>query len=121
MTFVDVLNLAIALLTIAFGCFGLIAPRYTAGALDLKPTTSTMGLSELRASVGGLFVALGLFCLITGAPEAYVMLGVAYVGAGLGRLVSIVIDKPPMPKALICFGFEAVPAALLIALNPWGG
>ena len=113
----DLINPAIALLTIAFGLFGLIAPRYTAGALDLEPTKSTMGLSELRASAGGLFVAVGLFCLWSDAPFAYFMLAIAYIGAGTGRLVSIVVDRPPMPKALIWFAFEAIPAALLIWLN----
>lgn len=105
---------AIALITIAFGAFGFVAPRYTARALDLAPDGSTMGLSEMRASVGGLFVAVGLFCLVTGRPEAYTMLGIAYAGAASGRLLSMIVDKPPQPKALVWFAFEAVPAAWLI-------
>lgn len=108
---------AIALLTIAFGAFGLLAPGYTAGALDFETTKSTMGLSELRAGSGGLFVALGLWCLFTGDPNAYFMLGVAYVGAGAGRFLSILLDKPPLTKALVFLAFEWPPAALLIWLN----
>lgn len=114
---VDLVNLAIALLTVGFGLFGFIAPRFTAGALDLRTDGSTMGLSELRASAGGLFVAVGLTCAFTGAPWAYGMLGVAYAGAATGRLVSMVIDKPPQPKALVWFLFEAIPAAWLIWVN----
>ena len=113
----DLINPALALLTIALGLFGFLAPRYTAEALDLQTVGSTMGFSELRASAGGLFVAVGLTCLMTGAPWAYGMLGVAYAGAACGRLVSIVVDGPPMPKALIWFLFEAVPAAWLIWAN----
>jgi hypothetical protein len=45
------------------------------------------------------------------------MLGVAYAGAAVGRLVSIVIDRPPMPKALVFFLFEAIPAGWLIIAN----
>ena len=56
---IDVLNVIAALLTIGFGLFGFLAPRYTASALDLAPTDSAMGLSEMRASVGGLFVVAG--------------------------------------------------------------
>ncbi len=59
----DILNIVAALLTIGFGLFGFLAPRYTAAALDLAPTTSTMGLSEMRASVGGLFVVAGIAAL----------------------------------------------------------
>lgn len=113
----DYINIAIALLTIAFGAFGFLAPRYTAGALDLEPTKSTMGLSELRAGSGGLFVAVGLWCLFTGDPYAYFMLGVAYVGAGAGRVMSIIFDAPPIKKALLFLAFEWPPAALLIWVN----
>lgn len=113
----DYINPAIALLTILFGAFGFLAPRYTASALDLETTKSTMGLSELRASSGGLFVAVGLYCLLTGDPMAYFMLGVAYVGAGAGRVLSIVLDHPPLKKALVFLAFEWPPAAFLVWHN----
>ena len=77
---IDALNVVAALLTIGFGGFGFIAPRFTAGALDLVPTGSTMGLSEMRASVGGLFVVMALACLVWGVPQAYAMMGFAYAG-----------------------------------------
>lgn len=110
----DFINPAIALLTIALGAFGFLAPRYTADTLDLEPTTSTMGLSELRASAGGLFIAVGFWCLASGDLSAYFMLGIAYLGAGAGRVLSIILDKPPLKKALIFLAFEWVPAAWLI-------
>ncbi|MFZ5963923.1 DUF4345 family protein [Thalassococcus sp. BH17M4-6] len=113
----DLINPVLALLTVALGLFGFLAPRYTAGALHLTTTQSTMGLSELRASAGGLFVALGLGCLILGEPWAYLMLGVAYAGAGAGRLLSIALDDPPKSKAILYFAFEAIPSAWLILWN----
>ncbi|MBT8411671.1 MAG: DUF4345 family protein [Octadecabacter sp.] len=116
----ELINPAIALLTILFGGFAFLAPRYTADALDLETTTSTMGLSELRAGSGGLFVVMGLWCLLTGDPQAYFALGVAYAGAGLGRAVSIALDKPPLKKALVFLAFEWPPAAFLICYN-WPG
>ena len=114
---IDLINPALALLTIVFGGFAFLAPRYTAGALDLATTTSTMGLSELRAGSGGLFVAMGLWCLITGDAQAYFALGVAYAGAGLGRAVSIALDKPPLKKALVFLAFEWPPALWLLWFN----
>ncbi len=112
------IDILIALLTLAFGAIGFVAPRYAAKALDLAPTQSTMGLSELRASAGGLFVAMALTCLISGAGFAYAMLGVAYAGAATGRVISMIMDKPPQPKAAVWFLLEALPAAWLIA-NHW--
>jgi len=114
---IDTLNVIVALMTIAFGAFGFLAPRYTASALDLQIGESTMGLSEMRASVGGLFVAMGLFCIWSSLPMAYAMLGVAYAGAALGRFVSLIADKPPFKKASLFFSLEAGPAAYLLLAN----
>ena len=113
----DIINIVFALVTIGFGGFGFLAPKYTAGVLDLKTDGSNMGLSELRASAGGLFIGAGLACLVIGAPLAYAMLGFAYAGAAAGRAISLFIDKPPFRKALAYFAFEAVFAAWLILAN----
>ncbi|MEM7296590.1 MAG: DUF4345 domain-containing protein, partial [Pseudomonadota bacterium] len=83
-----IIDILIAAFTLALGLLGLFAPRYVASALDLAPTNSTMGLSELRAGQGGLFVAVSAWCLITGDSAAYAALGVIYLGAGTGRLLS---------------------------------
>lgn len=90
-------------------------PRYTLGALDLQMGETTMGASEVRASVGCLFVGMGLGALWLGTPEAYVMLGFCWCGAATGRLTSIIIDGASQKK-WIYFIVEAavgVPAILL--------
>lgn len=113
----DILNIFAALLTIGFGLFGFLAPRYTASALDLAPTHSTMGLSEMRASVGGLFVVAGLAAIWLNEPLGYAMIGFAFVGAALGRAVSLILDKPPVRKVLIFGGIEAALAAWFLFAN----
>ncbi len=114
---IDWLNIVAALLTIAFGLFGFLAPRYTANALDLEPTKSTMGLSEMRASVGGLFVVAGLAAIWLNAPLGYAMIGFAFTGAALGRVLSLIFDKPPVRKVLVFGGIEAVLATWFLAAN----
>lgn len=114
---IQIVNVIAALLTIGFGSFGFLAPAYTAAALDLAPTNSTMGLSEMRASVGGLFVVTGIAVLWLNNPMAYAMLGVVYAGAALGRFVSVALDNPPLVKALTFGGIELVLAVWLIAAN----
>ena len=114
---IDMLNIVAALLTIGFGGFGFLAPRYTAAALDLAPQGSPMGLSEMRASVGGLFVVAGAAALILATPMACAMLGFAYAGTALGRGVSLVLDAPPRGKVLVFGGIEAALAFWLIAAN----
>lgn len=114
---IPTLNTVAALLTIGFGLFGFLAPSFTLGALDLAPTSSNMGLSEMRASVGGLFVVTAAAALWLGSPAAFTMLGFVYAGAALGRFVSLVLDNPPFVKALAFGGIEAALAGALILAN----
>ena len=113
----DIINIIAAMLTIGFGLFGFLAPRYTASALDLAPTKSTMGLSEMRASVGGLFVVLGIAAIWIGQPLGYAMIGFAFIGAAMGRVVSLVMDKPPLIKVMVFGSIEAALAAWFITAN----
>lgn len=114
---IDILNIVAALLTIGFGLFGFLAPRYTASALDLAPTASTMGLSEMRASVGGLFVAAGGAAIWLDQPLGYAMIGFAFLGAATGRILSLIFDKPPVIKVLVFGGIEAALALWFLAAN----
>ena len=114
---IDALNVIAALLTIGFGLFGFLAPRYTASALDLAPTDSTMGLSEMRASVGGLFVAAGAAAIRLGDPLGYAMIGFAFAGAATGRALSLVFDKPPVGKVLVFGGIEVALSAWFLLAN----
>ncbi|WP_281994649.1 DUF4345 family protein [Ruegeria faecimaris] len=113
----SILNIAAAVLTIGFGLFGFLAPAWTAASLDLAPTNSTMGLSEMRASVGGLFVVTGIAVIWLNTPMAYAMLGVVYAGAALGRFVSVILDHPPLIKAMTFGGIELILALWLILAN----
>ena len=76
-----------------------------------------MGLSELRASVGGLFVVSGIVAIMLDNSMSYVMLGVAYSGAALGRFVSLAIDSPPVKKTISFASIEALLAIWLILGN----
>lgn len=114
---IDTLNILAALLTIGFGLFGFLAPSWTASALDLEPTGTTMGLSEMRSSVGGLFVITGLAALWLGTPAAYAMIGFAYAGAAIGRCLSLALDDPPVSKVVLFGGIEIALAGWLIAAN----
>ena len=112
----DWTNLLFALLSIGLGLFGWLAPRYTLGALDLTMGQTTMGMSEIRASAGALFVGMGLGALLLGTPAAYLMLGACWAGAAVGRLTSILLDGTNTKKTTF-FAVEAVVGLAAIALN----
>ena len=113
----DLINILLALLSIGFGAIGWLAPRYTMDKLDMATKgDSTMGVSEVRAASGALFVGLGVGALLTGLPGAYAAIGFAWGGGAVGRITSIFLDGPSRSK-WIFFAVEAVVAVLAIAIN----
>ena len=106
-----ILKTIAALLTAATGGIYLVKPGLTPSFTGLQPAGGR-GLTEIRA-MGGLFIALGAFALISGG-SAYLMLGWAYLGLGLVRLVSIFYDKSPVQSNWISLGVEIVLGMLLV-------
>jgi hypothetical protein len=81
-----------AWLTLALGMFGLLAPMHAARLVGLTPR-DRLGVSELRATYGGLFIGLGLACLVWPSPTTFIAAAMAWTGAGLARLLSIAVDR----------------------------
>ena len=116
MTIIDISNLFFALISIGLGAIGWLAPRYVMEVLDTAPTKSSMGLSEVRASAGALFVGLGVGAILIGSSDAYVILGAAWLGAAVGRFTSIVLDGAT-PKTWGFFLCEIGVGVAALAIN----
>ena len=100
--------------TLLLGCLGLFAPARAATFTSISPIGRT-GVSEIRATYGGLFAALGLACLITQSTPVFTTAGTAWVGAAAGRLWSVAIDGNHEPKNLGGIAFELAIGLLLLA------
>ena len=103
-----------ALLTIALGLFGALAPARAAGFVGIQPLGGA-GLSEVRATYGGLFIAMGAACLVLQSPTAFLLAGVAWCGAGLMRVPSLLLDKGSFPKGLGGAAIELAIGMLLLS------
>ena len=112
----DIINMLFALASIALGAFGWLAPKYTMETLNLAGHSDTMGMSEIRASAGCLFIGMGVGALILGTPVAYAMLGFCWAGAAVGRLTSCLLDGAT-GKKWVFFGIEATVGAIAIIIN----
>ncbi|MEM0900714.1 MAG: DUF4345 family protein [Pseudomonadota bacterium] len=111
---ITILNYAAMLATIAFGLIAWIKPRYAMKKLDLKTDGSTLGLSEIRAANGALFVGIAVAALLINAPLGFAMVGFAYAGAAVGRGTSIILDGSGQTTSYAFIAVEIALAAYLI-------
>lgn len=93
--------LGAALMT-AFGVSAALRPRTLAG-IGVE-ATSPLGTSEIRAVFGGMFIALGLACIVLREPIVFAVVGAAWLGDVAVRLVSAVADRVPRAQALAVIG-----------------
>jgi hypothetical protein len=109
----QVLKIIAALATIATGLISLIRPRSVTGFTGLDPS-GPRGITEIRAVLGGLFVALGAAPLLLNAPAAYRTLGIGYLVVGVARAVSMFVDHSVVRSNVISLAFEAVFGTILV-------
>jgi len=75
------------------GLAGVLGPETLAEALHLKATTGR-GKAEVRAGLGGTYLALGTWSLLSDKPAARTAVGVTWLGAAGVRLAALAVDKP---------------------------
>lgn len=114
MELAHVLHLLGALVTAAMGGLGLLRPASAARLIGLQPT-GRLGSSELRATYGGLFFALGAFALATRDEVAFALLGAAWLGAAAARVGDALLDGGAGRDVWRAALFEAAVATLLLA------
>ena len=117
-----------AILTLALGLVGFLGPIWIAELLGFRAAQlEPRGLSEIRATYGGLFIVMGAVMLwaIAVRPRGIPYLRFAsflWLGAGVGRLLSMIIDGVITPMNFAGLGLEVVVGvcALLASLeNPY--
>jgi hypothetical protein len=107
------LHIIAAIGTLLTGLFSLIRPRAVQGFTGLS-ADSGRGITEIRAILGGVFVALGAAPLILNAPAAYQMLGITYLVVAGTRAVSMWVDKSVVRSNLISLATELVLGVVLV-------
>ena len=113
MTVLDIAKIVAAIGTILTGLVSLIRPLSVRGFTGLE-APGPRGVTEIRAILGGFFVALGVAPLAFNEPVAYQMLGVAYLGVALVRLVSMFVDGSVERSNIISLIVEVVFGVILV-------
>lgn len=99
-------------LTVATGLLALFAPEKTVGFTGLSPQGGR-GITEVRSVLGGLFIALGAAPFFLGGT-AFTVLGIAYLGIGVVRVISIFLDKSSTQSNWISAAFEFIFGVILV-------
>jgi len=102
-----------AAITLGLGVMGLVSPHRAATFVSIRPD-GLNGRSELRATYGGFFLALGLACLLFQEHAMFLLAGLAWMGAAGGRILSVLIDRNVDGKNIIGIFFEAFVGFLLL-------
>jgi hypothetical protein len=109
----QILKIIAAVGTILTGLVSLARPLSVQGFTGLE-APGPRGITEIRSILGGFFVALGVAPLVFNEPVAYQMLGVAYLGVGLVRLVSMFVDHSVERSNIISLVVEVVFGVILV-------
>ena len=110
---VQALQIIAAIGTILTGLISLIWPRSVRGFTGLS-AESGRGITEIRAVLGGFFVALGAVPLILSARAAYLMLGIAYLVVGGTRAVSMLVDRSVVRSNIVSLVVEIAFGIVLV-------
>ena len=109
---VNILQIIAAIGTVATGLVSVIAPKSVKGFTGLE-APGARGITEIRAILGGVFVAVGVVPLIVGG-ETYLMLGITYFVVAAVRAVSMVVDKSIEQSNIISLIVEIVFGIILV-------
>jgi len=110
---VRILQIIAAIGTIATGLVSLIRPRSVTGFTGLN-ASGPRGITEIRAVLGGFFVALGAIPLILNVPETYQMLGITYLVVAAVRMASMIIDRSVVQSNIISLVVEIIFGIILV-------
>lgn len=110
MQFPAILGASVSVLA---GLLGLIWPQQVSKVIGLE-LPGRLGVSEFRATYGGLFIGAGVAVLAIGTADAALVLGAAWLGAFAGRVVSLVIDRNASKENLAGCAIELVVGGLLV-------
>ena len=112
--FIAQLPLAAACVTIALGALGLLNPSGAQKFTGVSPGARE-GISEIRATYGGFFLALGVMALMVQQPLVFMTVGIAWCGAAAARFLSLFVDSVWTPKNVAGVLFEAAVGAAFLA------
>ena len=105
-----------AAVTALWGLVLLLAPRIAMRAVRLQAVPDhPEAVAEMRATLGGFHLGLGLSAILFAQPLIYLTLGLCWALAAFGRFVSMLSDDGNTVYNWVRLAIEAVLGALALA------
>lgn len=105
-----------AVFMVLIGLTMMLSPGFSLRLLGFDPPQSgTAPYSEMRSSIGGLYVGFGMAAILVAQPFVYFAIGCAFGVAVLARLLSILVDRGWTIRNLLLLVVQS-----LLALLPLG-
>jgi hypothetical protein len=111
----DLRVLIAPILSLAMGLVALVFPETFARQTGLT-ADGPLGRSELRAVFGGVFIGIGLACVLLGSTAAHLVGAAAFLGGATAKLLSAALERGVLPAALPGLLVDLVLGALFV----WG-
>jgi hypothetical protein len=108
------LGFAVAVFTALLGLFAFISPIVRFVFRLLKASAPDM-IIKASASVGGVFLALGLGTILFAQPFVTIVLGGVWAIMALGHIVSMVFDRAISPYNIAATVLQLLLAAAALA------
>jgi hypothetical protein len=102
-----------AAISVLAGMLGLLFPMRVGRVIGVS-LPDRLGVSEFRATYGGLFIGAGTAVLVIGSREAALVLGLAWLGAFVARLLSVAVDRSTSRENTAGLMIELVLGAMLV-------
>lgn len=100
-------------ITFLLGVLGCVAPRRVEKLVHIAAVGKT-GISEIRATYGGVFLGLGAGILYFNEPNIYTLAAAAWFCAATMRLLSVIFERSRASENLGGVLFEAAVGTLLM-------
>ncbi|MEM7299568.1 MAG: DUF4345 family protein [Pseudomonadota bacterium] len=119
-TIPDWLPFISACVTVLFGLIFFLAPRMAMRAIliDTQPDHPE-ALAVARARIAGMYLGLGIMCLLLQQPLVYMVLAACWGLTAFGRMISVLSDQGNTWVNWMFFSIEVV-LAILPALTVFG-
>jgi len=102
-----------ASISVLAGVLGLLFPARVSRVIGLS-LPGRLGVSEFRATYGGLFIGAGVAVLAIGVKEAALVLGFAWLGTFVARLLSMAVDRSTSRENVAGLAIELAVGLMLV-------